>query len=101
MDAFIRLYETLPPNIYGLIFLSPSSKYKVINNTNANKLLRKTLEGLGIDPITMHGLRYTHVSVLLYKKISLNFVSGRLGHKDIETTYNYYSHVIKELREED
>lgn len=101
MAAFNRLFEILPPNMYGLVFYSPESKYKVISNTNANKLLRKTLEGLGIDPITMHGLRHTHASVLLYKKVSINYVSERLGHSDIETTYKYYSHVIKELREEE
>jgi integrase len=101
MNAFKRLFETLPPNMYGLVFYSPDSKYKVINNTNANKLLRKTLEKLGIDPITMHGLRHTHASVLLYKKVNINYVSERLGHSDIETTYKYYSHVIKELREEE
>jgi integrase len=49
----------------------------------------------------MHGLRHTHASVLLYKKISINYLSERLGHKDIDTTYKYYSHVLKELREED
>lgn len=101
MATFNRLFEILPPNMYGLVFYSPESKYKVISNTNANKLLRKTLEGLGIDPITMHGLRHTHASVLLYKKVSINYVSERLGHSDIETTYKYYSHVIKELREEE
>jgi integrase len=94
------LFETLPPNMYGLVFYSPESKYKLISNTNANKLLGKTLQELGIDPITIHGLWHTHASVLLYKKVSINYVSERLGHIGIETTYKYYSHVIKEMREE-
>ncbi|ARK30089.1 site-specific integrase [Halalkalibacter krulwichiae] len=101
INAFRRLFETSPPNMYQLVFYSPQSMYKVISNTNANKLLLKTLTELGINPITMHGLRHTHASVLLYKKISINYVSERLGHKDIDTTYKYYSHVLKELREED
>ncbi|WP_318246279.1 tyrosine-type recombinase/integrase [Bacillus sp. PS06] len=49
----------------------------------------------------MHGLRHTHASVLLYRKVDINYVSERLGHSNIETTYKHYSHVIKELREED
>ncbi|ALC80419.1 site-specific integrase [Bacillus gobiensis] len=101
MNAFKGLFQLLTPNMYGLVFYSPSSKYKVISNTNANKLLRKLLLELEIESITVHGLRHTHASVLLYKKISVYYVSERLGHKDIETTHRDYSHVIKELREED
>lgn len=49
----------------------------------------------------MHGLRHTHASVLLYKKVSIYYVSERLGHSNIETTLKEYTHVIKELRVED
>ncbi|WP_313771801.1 tyrosine-type recombinase/integrase [Neobacillus niacini] len=72
-----------------------------MSNTNANKLLQKTLKELGIAPITIHGLRHTHASVLLYPKIEVNYVSERLGHSNIETTYRHYTHVLKELREEE
>lgn len=48
--------------------------------------------------ISCHGLRHTHASVLLYKDVSIYYVSERLGHADIETTLRVYSHVIRELR---
>ncbi|WP_236611107.1 tyrosine-type recombinase/integrase [Halalkalibacterium ligniniphilum] len=101
MNHFKKLFESTPNNIHKLVFFSPSSKYKVISNTAANKLLRKVLTELKIEPITIHGLRHTHASVLLYKKVSIYYVSERLGHGDIETTLKEYTHVIKELREED
>lgn len=101
MTKFKALFKTMNNNLHGLVFYSPESKYKVISNTNANKLLRNTLEALGIEPITMHGLRHTHACVMLYKKVSIYYVSERLGHKDIETTHKHYSHVTKELRAED
>ncbi|MFJ8101105.1 MULTISPECIES: tyrosine-type recombinase/integrase [unclassified Lysinibacillus] len=50
--------------------------------------MKKILVDLGIEPITIHGLRHTHACVLLYKKISIYYVCERLGHKDIETTHN-------------
>ncbi|WP_430509884.1 site-specific integrase [Gottfriedia solisilvae] len=100
MNAFRRLFEKVTPNIYGLVFYSPESKYRVISNTNPNKLLQKTLKELGIAPITMHGLKHTHECVQLYRKIDVNYVSERLGHSNIETTYKHYIHVLKELREE-
>ena len=49
----------------------------------------------------MHGLRHTHASILLYKKASINYVSERLGHNDIQTTLNKYAHITKGLRIED
>ncbi|MBP1083474.1 tyrosine-type recombinase/integrase [Bacillus capparidis] len=101
MAAFKHLFDIMPPNLHGLVFYSPVSKYKVISNTNANKLLKKVLSELEIQPITVHGLRHTYASVLLYKRVSVYSVSERLGHKDVETTNKYYAHVLKELREED
>lgn len=101
MNQFNVLFKTLKPNLHGLAFYSPESKYQVISNTNANKLLKKTLSELGFDSITVHGLRHTHACVMLYRKVSIYYVSERLGHQDIETTHRHYSHITKELREED
>lgn len=101
MDVFKKLFATTPANIHGLVFFSPQSKYKVLSNDGTNKLLRTTLKELGIEHITMHGLRHTHASILLYRKASIYYVSERLGHSGIDTTLKYYAHVIKELREED
>lgn len=101
MNHFKDLFDTIPVNLNQLVFFSPSSKYQVISNTNANKLLKKLLKDLKINPITLHGLRHSHGSILLYKKASIHYVSERLGHGDIETTLKVYTHVLKELRIED
>ncbi|MFG3613322.1 tyrosine-type recombinase/integrase [Rummeliibacillus stabekisii] len=101
MNHFKELFKRTPTNTHQLVFYSPSSKYKVISNTNANKLLKKLLDDLNIAPITVHGLRHTHASVLLYQKASIHYISERLGHCDIETTLKEYTHVLKELRLED
>ena len=101
MDHFKELFKTIPTNIHQLVFYSPSSKYQVISNTNVNKLLKKLLLDLNINPISIHGLRHTHGSILLYKDASIHYVSERLGHGDIETTLKVYTHVLKELRVKD
>lgn len=101
MNHFKKLFDSTPSNSHQLVFYSPSSKYKVISNTAANKMLKKLLSNLNIESITIHGLRHTHASVLLYKKVSIYYVSERLGHSDIETTLKEYTHLVKELREED
>ncbi|MGM0956247.1 MAG: tyrosine-type recombinase/integrase [Bacillota bacterium] len=101
MQLFKDLFKTLTPNHYELIFVSPTNPKKVLTNEFVNKILKKTLNDLKIEPVTIHGLRHTHASILLYKKISIYYVSERLGHASIDTTLRYYAHVVKELREED
>ncbi|MFD1203961.1 site-specific integrase [Sporosarcina contaminans] len=101
MGLFKELFKTLPTNIYGTVFYNPKSQNKTLTNEATNKLLKKTLESLNIEPISIHGLRHTHISVLLYKGVSVQFVSERAGHTDIETTLKHYSHVLKEMRKEE
>lgn len=102
MDIFKTYFERTPNNILKLVFYNPASKYKVYSNTGVNKALKKLLTSLEIETsITIHGLRHTHASVLLYKDVSVDYVSKRLGHADIETTLKTYSHLINERRIKD
>lgn len=103
MGLFQDLFERRPENIKKLVFYSPTSKYHVISNSAVNKQLREMMTKLDIKgkEITIHSMRHTHASVLLYQGVSFYYVSKRLGHKDIETTLNTYSHVIKEMEERD
>src|SRR5690625_7865372 len=101
MQSFRKLCDQMPTNLNQLVFFRPQSKYKVISNTNANKILRNTLSSLGIDSISMHGLRQTHASVLLYHKVSMIYVSERIGYKDVESNRKTYSHKLMENSNED
>ncbi|MEI3614727.1 site-specific integrase [Pseudogracilibacillus sp. SO30301A] len=102
MKVFEDFFQKTPDNLHRLVFYSPSSKYKVISNGAVNKTLREALTNLDIDHISVHGLRHTHASAMIYKKeATLNYISERLGHADIMTIYNDYSHVMKELRAAD
>lgn len=101
MAHFKKLFDSLPINSDQLVFYNPNSKYKVLSNTLVNKELKKLCNELNIETITIHGLRHTHASLLLYKKVTIYYVSERLGHSDIETTLKKYAHLVKELRKED
>ncbi|MFA1819612.1 tyrosine-type recombinase/integrase [Virgibacillus oceani] len=101
MREFIELFDTMPDNIHRLVFFSQQSKYKVLSNASANKQLNSLCKQLKIREITMHGLRHTKASVMLYRGVSIYYVSEFLGHGDIETTIRDYAHIVKELRRED
>ncbi|MER2048188.1 MAG: tyrosine-type recombinase/integrase [Solibacillus sp.] len=100
MLEFKKLILALPENENNLVFYRQST-IKTVTNEGANKLLRKLLDVLEIEHISIHGLRHTHASVLLFKGSNINSVSKRLGHADIQTTMEYYDHVLKEMEERD
>jgi integrase len=49
----------------------------------------------GIEPISPHTLRHSHATLLITNSIPINIISKRLGHANITTTLNIYSHCFK------
>lgn len=72
-------------------------KGEKIYSSTANDRLRKLCLKAGIPVITIHGLRHTHASVLMYEGVTLSTISRRLGHSSMATTQNVYLHMIREL----
>ena len=48
-----------------------------------------------MPPVTVHGLRHTNATLLIYNGTNIKTVSDRLGHADVSTTGNIYAHAIK------
>lgn len=46
--------------------------------------------------VNFHGLRHSSASFLLSQGVNIKIIQIRLGHKDIKTTLNMYSHVTQE-----
>lgn len=76
-------------------------KGKRVFNSTTNKLLEKYCTQLDIPVISIHGLRHTHASLLLYEGVSVASVAKRLGHANTTTTQMTYLHIIKELENKD
>ena len=73
---------------------------KVYNST-ANDVLAKHCRNVDVPVISVHGLRHTHASLLLFAGVSIASVSRRLGHASMTTTQETYLHVIRELENKD
>lgn len=73
---------------------------KVYNST-VNSILAKHCRNVNIPVISVHGLRHTHASILLFANVSVASVSRRLGHSNITTTQKTYLHIIQELENRD
>lgn len=72
-----------------------------IYNSTINDVLARHCKNVGIPIISIHGLRHTHASLLLYAGVSVASVAHRLGHASMTTTQKTYLHIIQELENTD
>jgi len=75
-----------------------NSKNEFLQRTAPRKWLLPILEENNLEWITLHGFRHTHCSLLFDAKVEIHEVQERLGHKDIQTTMNIYTHVTKKAK---
>lgn len=55
--------------------------------------LNKGTQAAGLPQIRVHDLRHSHASLLIHLGFSPLVIQERLGHENIETTLNIYSHL--------
>ena len=77
------------------------SKDQRIYNSTLNQKLAILCKNNNIPVISIHGLRHTHASLLLYEGVSMASVAKRLGHNNTTTTQETYIHIIRELENKD
>lgn len=70
-------------------------------NSTINGLLERYCKKLEIPVISIHGLRHTHASLLLFAGVSIASVARRLGHASMTTTQKTYIHIIQEMENRD
>lgn len=65
---------------------------KPLAPTTINRKKKIACKKANIRPITLHQFRHSHATLLVNKGILINEVSRRLGHSDVSTTLNIYTH---------
>lgn len=96
MQQFQSLIRSKEDN--QLIFFNKDQR---VYNSTLNQKLATYCEKLDIPIISIHGLRHTHASLLLYEGVSIASVAKRLGHSSTTTTQETYIHIIRELENKD
>jgi integrase len=91
---FSELLKDLPPDV-------PIFVNGVVFNSTVNDILRRKCNNAGVPVISIHGLRHTHASLLLFAGVSIASVARRLGHASMTTTQKTYLHIIHELENQD
>ncbi|MBR6872482.1 MAG: tyrosine-type recombinase/integrase [Ruminococcus sp.] len=80
------------------IFVKEGQK---VYNSTINDILERHCQSIGVPVISIHGLRHTHASLLLFAGVSIASVARRLGHASMTTTQKTYLHIIQELENKD
>ena len=63
-------------------------------NTPYQKL-QKILEKNGMRKVSLHSLRHSNATLLIFQGVDVKAVSSWLGHSQISTTLDIYAHQIK------
>lgn len=93
--------------LIGFGYNAMQSKQLIFSNTKDNGLiglsmpryhLNRICKKHDIEMINIHGFRHTHCSLLFESGVPVKDVKERLGHSDIQTTMNIYTHVTKSSR---
>lgn len=65
-----------------------------------SKKFRLFLKENNLKHIRFHDLRHSHVTLLINAKVPIKVISERVGHSNVNTTLNIYSHALKEMDQE-
>lgn len=84
---------------YDFVFIWESGIY--IDPNYWTHRFSRVLKKLSINKkIRWHDLRHTNATLLLSQGVNFKTIQIRLGHADINTTLNIYSHVTEEMQRE-
>ncbi|MEK4180080.1 site-specific integrase [Aeribacillus sp. FSL K6-1121] len=95
-DNFKLGFNTSKPS--QLVFSNEKNEF--IQPTKTREWILYVQEKYNLKKVTTHGLRHTHCSLLFEAGATLKEVQDRLGHSDIKTTMNIYTHVTKKAQEQ-
>lgn len=87
-----RLFGSDYRDDLNLVFCTPSGEYLKPDSITAKVCL--LAKKAGLPGVSLHTLRHSHGSQLLANGVPLPVVSKRLGHANVYTTANTYSHAL-------
>lgn len=92
-----ELQEIKPLNDF---FIVTNRQGEICNPRNLSMEFKRIVGKYpNLPQITIHGLRHTHATLLILNGENIKVVSNRLGHKDITTTLNTYTHIMDEMKD--
>lgn len=94
------LVKILNDYIENTPYITPTDRLFPFTKSWLYKYIRKGAAAAGIEPIRVHDLRHSHASLLIEMGFSPLLIQERLGHEDIKTTLQTYSHLYPAKQEQ-
>ena len=71
-------------------------KLPLVEGKNKKKKVDRpgAISQAGLDGISLHTLRHTHVSILIFQGVDIKTISSRIGHEDVAFTLQVYGHLL-------
>ncbi|WP_233522486.1 site-specific integrase [Peribacillus glennii] len=83
---------------YDLVICT--SKGTPVIPSNLKRTYQRLIKEADIPVIRFHDLRHTHATMLLAQGVHAKVISERLGHSNIKTTLDIYSHILPNMQED-
>lgn len=94
----LKYYHKITPNTdNNFVFVNDRGvrKGKRLCPGTVTRWFRLFRAKVGLPPeVPLHGLRHTSATILIAEGINIKNVSSRLGHSNVDTTLNVYSHAL-------
>ena len=84
-------------NKHQLIFSNSKNSFIIVPTVRL--AIKQIAKKAGIYPITTHGFRHTHATLLFASGMDIKQVQARLGHSNVQTTLNIYTHAMKDKQD--
>lgn len=107
--AILRKWKLEQAKELMSIGINSLNKHQLLFTYDANKLYRPSysncwleqiIKKYNLKKITMHGFRHSHCSLLFEMNTPIQVVQDRLGHTNIKTTMDIYTHVTEKQRDD-
>lgn len=82
------------------LFIFEGADGKPMPTSLPRKWILQVLKDKDLRPIKIHGFRHTHASLCFEAGMTLKQVQYRLGHSDLKTTMNIYTHITKTAKDD-
>ena len=100
LEDIIKLIEEHHANPYNdTDYLIQNGFGQPMSPSTLTKYISKVNKKHNLPHVTTHGLRHTYASILNYNHVDIARISKELGHSNISTTLNIYTHVFNNLSE--
>lgn len=79
-------------------FIFTNQRAEWVHIHNFIRYFKRFIADNSLKPITPHGLRHTHASLLFSAGVEPKNISNRLGHSTVQITLDLYTHITEEQR---